>query len=122
MRLCAALTNAGEPCERLAQRAELYCLGHDPDRSAERRRIAKRGGRGHMNTEMHDAKDYLKHLRDDVRTGACTPSVGAVVNQIVNTLLRAIEVERKIKEQEEILPRLEALEEEKRLERSYGQY
>jgi hypothetical protein len=33
----------------------------------------------------------------------------AVANQLINTRLRAIEVERKIREQELILPRLEAL-------------
>jgi hypothetical protein len=37
-------------------------------------------------------------------------SVAAVVNQIINTRVRLLEVERKIKETEELEARLEALE------------
>ncbi len=45
-----------------------------------------------------------------VRTGELDKGVGAVVFQGFNTLLKAIEVERKIREQEELEERLEALE------------
>ena len=42
--------------------------------------------------------------------GSVNRGVAAVASQILNVYLRAIELERKVKEQEEILDRIEALE------------
>ncbi len=47
-----------------------------------------------------------------VLSGYVLPGVGAVANQLVNTRLRAVEVERKIREQDELLERIERLEEQ----------
>ena len=38
MRLCSATTKAGSPCQRPAQVHNGLCIGHDPDKAAERRR------------------------------------------------------------------------------------
>lgn len=43
-----------------------------------------------------------------------------MANQLINTRLRAIEVERKVREQEEILERLEVLEQTQEGERAWG--
>jgi hypothetical protein len=45
-----------------------------------------------------------------VLEGSVDRGVAAVASQILNVYLRAIELERKVKEQEEILDRIEALE------------
>jgi len=47
---------------------------------------------------------------DTVLSGAVPTAPHAVGNQILNTLLRAIELERKIKETDDLANRLEALE------------
>jgi hypothetical protein len=47
---------------------------------------------------------------DMVLTGMVPTAPYAVANQILNTQLRAIELERKIKEQDDLVERLEELE------------
>ncbi len=97
-RQCKGTNQAGLPCQKAAQHAEDLCWSHNPNNHTTRVRTASRGGRGHVNTEAREAREYLRQLRDDVRSGACPPGVGAVVNQVVNTMLRSIEVERKLEE------------------------
>ncbi len=97
-RQCKGKNKEGLPCQKAAQYGEELCWSHNPDNRAERVRTASRGGRGHVNREARDARAYLRQLRDDVRDGTCPPGVGSVVNQVVNTMLRSIEVERKLEE------------------------
>jgi hypothetical protein len=59
---------------------------------------------------MDEIKHRIRDVIDDVRTGELDRGIGAVVFQGYNTLLRAVEVERKIKETQEFDERLEALE------------
>ena len=54
-------------------------------------------------------------MADDVLTRRVTPKAGAVVTQIANAQTRLLELERKIREQEEFEARLTALEEEVRM-------
>jgi len=97
-RQCKGKNKEGLPCQKAAQYDEDLCWSHNPNNHAERVRTASRGGRGHVNREARDARAYLRALRDEVRDGTCPPNVGAVVNQVVNTMLRSIEVERKLEE------------------------
>ena len=96
------------------------CYGHRPDLVEERKRNAskggKSGGRGRpgYSPELAEIKALLKTLTDRV-IGAedatpLSPSAAAVAGQLINARLRAVEVERKIKETEEIEARLEVLE------------
>jgi hypothetical protein len=52
----------------------------------------------------------LRSVAADVLSGDVGRAEAAVVNQILNTRARLIELERKIREQEELEERLEALE------------
>jgi hypothetical protein len=61
-------------------------------------------------SEIADLKAQLKKLASDVLSGEVARSDAAVVNQVLNTRARLIELERKIKEQEVLEGRLEALE------------
>jgi hypothetical protein len=61
-------------------------------------------------SEIADLKAQLKKLASDVLSGEVARSDAAVVNQVLNTRARLIELERKIKEQEVLEDRLEALE------------
>ncbi len=56
------------------------------------------------------AKDELRALVRDVKDGIVAPGVGAVLNQLLNSMLRAVETERTVRETEELEERLAALE------------
>jgi len=108
---CRETKPDGTPCERIVGAQQDYCYAHDPDRAAERRRNASRGGRAKGNGELADLKKQLKGLAADVLGGKVDRGDAAVVNQILNTVIRAIEQERRLRELEELAQRLEALEE-----------
>ncbi len=88
-----------------------YCYQHDPERADERRRNASRGGKSKGNGELSDLKKKVRDLATDVLEGNVQTARTAVVNQLYNTLIRAVEQERKLRELEEMAERLEALEE-----------
>ena len=74
------------------------------------RRLASRGGRSKANAEIAEHKAQLKRLAADVLSGKVERGVAAVVNQLINSQARLLELERKQKETEELEARLEALE------------
>jgi hypothetical protein len=111
---CAGIKRDGGRCTVIVPSPQTHCYQHDPERAEERRRNASRGGRSKGRRgvgEIPDLKNQLEDLAADVLDGKVPTGVGAVVNQIINTRLRAIEQERKIRETEELAQRLEALEE-----------
>jgi septal ring factor EnvC (AmiA/AmiB activator) len=107
---CAGKKEDGSPCERIVGASHSYCYSHDPKRAAERRRNASRGGRSKANVEIAGLKAQLKKLAADVLSGEVERGAATAVNQIINSQARLLELERKIKETEELEARLEALE------------
>jgi hypothetical protein len=115
---CSAIKGNGERCKGMAIRGYEWCPAHHPDYQDRRRRAASKGGRtggrGRGQTELQEVKALLAELTARVlgEEGAEPLETGpaAVANQLTNTRLRAIELERKIREQEEVEARLEALE------------
>lgn len=110
MGVCTAVTRNGEPCTLQATGKNGLCWAHDPRNAEQRRQRAAKGGRGKQGSELRDLKAKVEKLADDVLKGKVEKGRAAVCNQLYNTLLRCIELERKIKEQEEVLQRIEALE------------
>src|SRR5215212_8795485 len=110
MAVCTALKRNGEPCTLQATGKNGLCWAHDPRNAEQRRQRAAKGGRGKQGSELRDLKAKVEKLADDVLKGKVEKGRAAVCNQLYNTLLRCIELERKIKEQEEVLQRIEALE------------
>jgi Family of unknown function (DUF5763) len=108
--VCRATKRSGQPCTAPVTGSNGYCWSHDPANGDKRRRIASRGGRGKGGGEIGDLKKQLKALAADVLSGAVGRSDAVAVNQILNTRARLIELERKVREQEELAERLEALE------------
>ena len=106
---CAAITKAGERC-KLDATSGSYCWSHAPENAAERRARARRGGKARGASEMAEVKREIRRVIEAVDKGETERGVGAVLFQGFNTLLKAVEVERKIVEQEELEGRLEALE------------
>jgi len=115
---CAYIKPGGERCKATAMNGYDTCYGHRPDLAEERRGNAskggKRGGRGRGSREIADIKTLLSDLTDRVLgkedTESLATGAAAVANQLINTRLRAIEVQRKAKETEELEARLDALE------------
>src|SRR5919112_3303993 len=88
-----------------------HCYAHDPHRSQERKRNASRGGQSKGQGELRELKKRIRSLAAEVLDGTVDRCRAAVANQLYNTLIRAIEQERKQRELEELAGRLEALEE-----------
>jgi hypothetical protein len=82
-------------------------------RSGQRRQAQASGlqGRGRGGSELGELKEQIKDLAVQVLNGTADRGRAAVANQLFNTLIRAIEQERKILELGEMADRLEALEE-----------
>jgi septal ring factor EnvC (AmiA/AmiB activator) len=110
---CTAITRTGERCTLAANGQHGLCWAHDPANAEKRRRGASRGGKARANRELPTIKAKLEDLTSQVLAGELETGRAAVANQLINTRLRAIELERKIKETEELEARLEALEQER---------
>src|SRR5215213_3464020 len=115
MTKCSGITQAGTACKGVPIEGSQWCYVHHPDHAEERRRRAskggKRGGRGRPQAELSDIKRRLSDLADDVLEGRQDKAVAAVASQVLNVYLRAISIETKLKEQLELVERLESLEE-----------
>jgi hypothetical protein len=114
MSQCAGITAAGERCKGQAISNSQYCFSHSPDHAEARKQRAskggKRGGRGRPQVELANLKSRLSDLADDVLEGKVDRSTAAVASQVLNVYLRAVSVELKVREQEELLERVEQLE------------
>jgi hypothetical protein len=110
MAVCRACKANGEPCTLAASGPQGLCWAHDPANREQRRRMASRAARSKPNREIPAIKALLEDLTERVLAGDVETSRAAVANQLVNTRLRAIEQERKMRELEELAERLEALE------------
>jgi hypothetical protein len=113
---CAYIKPGGDRCGATAMKGFDTCYGHREDLAEERKRNASKGGRSGgrgrpgATPEIQEIKTLLKDLTDRVLRVEMGSGVAAVANQLINTRLRAVEVERKIKETEELEVRIEELE------------
>jgi hypothetical protein len=118
MPICAGIKRDGGRCAAIVDGS--YCYQHDPARAEERSRNASRAARSRPSRELVGIKQRLSDLADDVLEGRQDKGVAAVASQVLNVYLRAVSVELKVKEQAELLERLEALEEALQSERKGG--
>jgi len=110
MASCRATKANGEPCTLAANGPQGFCWAHDPANRDKRRRMASKAAKSKPNRELSSIKALLGDLTERVLAGDVETGRAAVANQLVNTRLRAIEQERKMRETEELEERLEALE------------
>ncbi len=114
MARCSGLKRAGGRCEVVVSGLQTYCYHHDPDQAEKRKRVAtrggKRGGRGRPQVELADIKRRLLALTDAVLNGSQDRASAAVAGQLLNGVIRAVGVELKVREQEDLTERLEELE------------
>ena len=107
---CAGIKRDGGRCAVVVGAGKDHCYAHDPDRSDERKRHAQRGKRTKGGGELAALKRQLRDLAAGVLDGTVDRGDAAVINQIYNTLIRAMEQERKNLETGELAERLEAME------------
>jgi hypothetical protein len=92
-----------------------WCINHDPDKAEARRRRAskggKRGGRGRPSVELARLQARFEDLAEKVLSGEVERGVGAVVGQLLNGARACVRDALAAREQEELVARLEALEE-----------
>lgn len=115
MALCSGIRADGGRCRAQAMRNSEWCIGHDPDQADARRRRAskggKRGGRGRPTSELARLGARFEELADKVLTGEIERAAGAVAGQLLNGARACIRDALTAREQEELVARLEALEE-----------
>ena len=110
---CTATKRDGSPCTLPSYGSDGLCWAHDPKNAERRRRGQSRGGKSKPTKELLSIKQRLSVLAEDVLEGSVDRGVAAVASQILNVYLRAIELERKIRETEELEERIRRLEEGK---------
>jgi hypothetical protein len=114
MSRCAFIKAGGERCKARAQEGYDHCFNHRSDTAELRKEAARSGGkaraRGGPYSDLRAAKRSLSKLRQEIWRGNMSPQRGAVLTQVINAEIRCVEVERKVREQEELEARIAALE------------
>jgi len=82
--------------------------------------MASKAARSKPSRELSGLKVQLQDLTRDVLAGDLETGRAAVANQLINTRLRAVELERKIRESDELEARIEELEQDKQKGRQWG--
>ena len=108
---CGGTKRDGSPCTATVEPPQRFCWWHDPANADKRRRAAWKAGKAKPSRELVGIKARLSDLADDVLAGEVDKGVAAVASQVLNVYLRAVSVEIKVREQGELLERLEELEE-----------
>ncbi len=110
MTRCAGIKRDGGKCTATVEPPNEYCWCHDPDNAAQRKRAAAKGGKSKPNRELSNIKTRLSELADQVLAGEVDRSDAVAVGQLLNTVIRAVGVELKVREQQDLIERLEELE------------
>lgn len=110
MARCQGIKRDGGRCTASVPEGSQWCFNHAPAHANARKHNASRAGKSRPNREIGKIKALLEDLTNRVLEGELPTSVAAVANQLINTRLRAIEVERRVKDTEEFEARLQAVE------------
>jgi hypothetical protein len=108
--ICTGTKRDGSPCTLPSTGSSGLCWAHDPANAERRRRGQSRGGRNKPSRELQAIKQRLSDLADDVLADRVDRGNAAVAGQLLNTVIRAVVVELKVKEQQDILERVDELE------------
>jgi hypothetical protein len=117
MDICRATKRNGEACTLSVNGPNGYCWAHDPANREQRERMASRAAKSKPSKELSMVKSELRETIEAVRRGHLDRGTGAVIGGLYNTLLRALEVQRKWREADELGRRLQVLEEQAEQER-----
>ena len=110
MARCRAIKRDGARCTVSVGPGEEWCWNHDPAHAERRRRNASRAGKSVGGKEVRDLKRRISGVIDAVLSGSQDRGRAAVAIQGFNALKGVLELERKVREVDELESRLEALE------------
>jgi hypothetical protein len=114
MRTCSGIRADGGRCQAQAMRDSEYCINHDPTRAEENRKRGskggKRGGRGRASAELKRLQHRFEELADQVLAGEIERGSAAIAGQLLGGARACIRDGMAAKEQEELIERLERLE------------
>ena len=99
---CAGTKRDGSPCTATVEPPQTHCWWHDPRNAEQRKRSASKAGKSKPSKELARTKARLSDLADDVISGAVNRSDAAVAAQLFNVYLRAVSIEMKVREVEEL--------------------
>ena len=117
---CLGTRRDGAQCTTIVKPPQVYCYQHDPERAGERPRNASRAGKSTGTREVRDLKRRISKVIDAVLEGTQDRGRAAVAIQGFNALRGVLELERKIKETDELEARIEALEQTQEGGRKWG--
>ena len=119
MSRCIGIKPSGEQCERIVDSSQSYCYSHDPANKERRSRAASTAAKAKAG-EIHDIKSELRELVQDVLSGKVETRIASVVGQLQGYRLKAVELERRIKETQELEDRLQELEQAQQYQKAGG--
>jgi hypothetical protein len=115
MAKCSAIAASGNPCKGVPIDGSQWCYHHHPDNAgklhARGLRGGRRGGRGRPSSELRRLQARFEELAEAVLEGSVDRGVGAVAGQLLNGARACIRDSLAAREQEELIERLERLEE-----------
>jgi general stress protein YciG len=120
MSRCQGIKRDGGRCTASVPPGVQWCFNHDPERAADRKRNASRAGKSSGGREIRDLKRRISDLVDAVLEGSQDRGRAAVAIQGLNALRGVLELERKIRELDELEARIEALEQTREGGRAWG--
>jgi tetrahydromethanopterin S-methyltransferase subunit F len=111
---CLGTKRDRSPCTVTVEPPKTYCWWHDPANAETRKRAAskggKRAGRGRPTLELARLGARFEELAEQVLSGEVERGVGAVVGQLLNGARACVRDGLAAREQEELIGRLETLE------------
>jgi hypothetical protein len=120
MSRCQGIKRDGGRCTASVPPSAQWCFNHDPERAADRKRNASRAGKSAGGREIRDLKRRISEVVDAVLEGSQDRGRAAVAIQGFNALRGVLELERKIRELDELEARIEALEQTREGGRAWG--
>ena len=122
MSLCSGIRADGGRCGAQAIRSTEFCVNHHPDYADARRRRnskgGKRGGRGRPTSELARLGARFEELADKVLEGEVERGITAVAGQLLNGARACVRDGLAAREQEELISRMEQLEQDIEASRS----
>ena len=117
---CPVTKRDGGRCTTIVKSPQVYCYQHDPERAEERKRNASKAGKSAGGREIKDLKRRILEVVDAVLEGSQDRGRAAVAIQGFNALRGVLELERKIRQLDELEARIEALEQPQEGGRQWG--
>ena len=112
MAVCSGIKRDGSRCTATVEPPQEYCWWHNPANADKRRQAASKGGRGGGSKEIRELKRRISEVIEAVLEGSQDRGRGAVAIQGFNAYRGVLELERKIRELDELEARIAALEQE----------